>query len=129
MNIHEHQAKKILKNYGAEVPKGIFAFTVQDLLKKYDILLIVDEVICGFGRTGNWFGSDTYNIQPDIITMAKGITSGYVPLSGIMIGKRVSDVIINVPRVFSEFSIFTSSLLFLLFYRIENRNYLHQLFL
>ena len=44
---------------------------------------------------GGWFGSDTYNIQPDIITMAKGITSGYVPLSGIMIGKRVSDVIIN----------------------------------
>ncbi len=68
---------------------------VQEICKKYDILLVVDEVICGFGRTGNWFGSDTYNIQPDIITMAKGITSGYVPLSGIMIGKRVSDVIIN----------------------------------
>jgi putrescine aminotransferase len=77
------------------IPPDNYWPRVQEICKKYDILLVVDEVICGFGRTGNWFGSDTYNIQPDIITMAKGITSGYVPLSGIMIGKRVSDVIIN----------------------------------
>ena len=64
-------------------------------MQKYYILLVVDEVICGFGRTGNWFGSDTYNIKPDIITMAKGISSGYIPLSGIMVGSRVSNVMIN----------------------------------
>ncbi len=80
---------------GVIIPPDNYWPRVQEICKKYDILLVVDEVICGFGRTGNWFGSDTYNIQPDIITMAKGITSGYVPLSGIMIGKRVSDVIIN----------------------------------
>jgi len=80
---------------GVIIPPDNYWPRVQEICRKYDILLVVDEVICGFGRTGNWFGSDTYNIQPDIITMAKGITSGYVPLSGIMIGKRVSDTIIN----------------------------------
>ena len=80
---------------GVIIPPDNYWARVQEICKQYDILLIVDEVICGFGRTGNWFGCDTYNIQPDIITMAKGITSGYIPLSGIMIGKRVSDVIIN----------------------------------
>ena len=64
-------------------------------LQKYDILLCIDEVICGFGRTGEWFGSHHYNINPDIITFAKGITSGYLPLSGIGIGKKVSNAIIN----------------------------------
>ena len=68
---------------------------MQEICSKYDILVVVDEVICGFGRTGNWFGSDTYGINPDIITMAKGISSGYIPLSGIMVGKRVSDVLID----------------------------------
>ena len=80
---------------GVIIPPDSYWPRVQEICKRYDILLVADEVICGFGRTGNWFGSDTYNIQPDIITMAKGITSGYVPLSGIMIGKRVSDIIIN----------------------------------
>ena len=80
---------------GVIIPPDSYWPRVQEICRQYDILLVVDEVICGFGRTGNWFGSDTYNIKPDIITMAKGITSGYIPLSGIMIGDRVSDTIIN----------------------------------
>ena len=80
---------------GVIIPPETYWPRVQAICKKYDILVVVDEVICGFGRTGNWFGSDTYGINPDIITMAKGISSGYIPLSGIMVGKRVSDVLID----------------------------------
>jgi putrescine aminotransferase len=80
---------------GVIIPPETYWPRVQEICKEYDILLVVDEVICGFGRTGNWFGSDTYNIKPDIITMAKGISSGYIPLSGIMVGKRVTDILIE----------------------------------
>ena len=80
---------------GVIIPPKTYWPRVQEICSKYDILVVVDEVICGFGRTGNWFGSDTYGINPDIITMAKGISSGYIPLSGIMVGKRVSDVLID----------------------------------
>ena len=80
---------------GVIIPPETYWPRVQEICSKYDILVVVDEVICGFGRTGNWFGSDTYGINPDIITMAKGISSGYIPLSGIMVGKRVSDILID----------------------------------
>ena len=80
---------------GVIIPPETYWPRVQEICSKYDILVVVDEVICGFGRTGNWFGSDTYGINPDIITMAKGISSGYIPLSGIMVGKSVSDVLID----------------------------------
>ena len=80
---------------GVIVPPRNYWNLIQDLCKKYDILLCIDEVICGFGRTGEWFGSQHYNIKPDVITFAKGITSGYLPLSGIGIGKKISDVMIN----------------------------------
>ena len=59
------------------------------MLKKYEILLIADEVITGFGRTGQTFGSQLYDIQPDLITIAKGLTSAYAPLSGVIVGERV----------------------------------------
>lgn len=80
---------------GVIVPPRNYWNLIQDLCKKYDILLCIDEVICGFGRTGEWFGSQHYNIKPDVITFAKGITSGYLPLSGVGIGKKISDVMIN----------------------------------
>ena len=64
---------------------------VEKLCKKYDLLLIIDEVMSGFCRTGEWFGFDNHSIKPDIISIAKGVTSGYIPLGGIM----VSDNIIN----------------------------------
>jgi L-2,4-diaminobutyrate transaminase len=69
-------------------PAGYWAAT-QAVLRKYDILLIADEVITGFGRTGKMFGSQLYDIQPDLITIAKGLTSAYAPLSGVIVGERV----------------------------------------
>ena len=62
---------------------------------KYGILLIADEVICGFGRLGKWFASELFGIKPDLITFAKGVTSGYVPLGGVLVGDRVADVLIE----------------------------------
>ena len=80
---------------GVIIPPDSYWPRVQEICKQYDILLVVDEVICGFGRTGEWFGSDTYKIKPDIITMAKGISSGYIPLSGIMVGDRVTETLVD----------------------------------
>lgn len=73
-------------------PKGYWA-AIQPVLKKYDILLIADEVVSGFGRLGTMFGSDHYGIEADFITIAKGLTSAYAPLSGSIISKRVWEVL------------------------------------
>ncbi|MEO9895926.1 MAG: aspartate aminotransferase family protein [Paracoccaceae bacterium] len=66
---------------------------IQRICDKYDILLIVDEVICGFGRTGEWFGCQTLNIRPDIMTIAKGLSSGYQPIGASVVHDRVAQVI------------------------------------
>jgi adenosylmethionine-8-amino-7-oxononanoate aminotransferase len=73
---------------------------VQELLKKHDILLISDEVICGFGRTGTMFGMETYGFQPDLASFAKGVTSGYVPLGGVAVSDAVFDVMSEPDRMF-----------------------------
>ena len=55
----------------------------------------MDEVICGFGRTGNWFGSQSYDLEPDLMTFAKAVTNGYIPLGGVMVGDRVAEVLLS----------------------------------
>lgn len=78
---------------GVIIPPDSYWREIQRICQKYDILLIVDEVICGFGRTGNWFGSDTFNIQGDLMTLAKGMSSGYQPISAVMVSDRVRQVL------------------------------------
>jgi putrescine aminotransferase len=68
---------------------------IQRICRKYDILLHIDEVITGFGRLGEWFGCQTFGIEPDLMTMAKGISSGYQPISALALGTRVGDAIAN----------------------------------
>ncbi|MEX2008681.1 MAG: aspartate aminotransferase family protein [Dongiaceae bacterium] len=80
---------------GVIVPPQTYWPEIQRICAKYEVLLIADEVICGFGRTGRWFGSDHYGIAPDLMTLAKGITSGYLPLSAVMIGDRVANTLIE----------------------------------
>ncbi|MBY6122215.1 aspartate aminotransferase family protein [Mameliella alba] len=80
---------------GVIVPPETYWPEIQRIAKKYGILLIVDEVICGFGRTGNWFGSQTYDIQPDIMTVAKGLSSGYQPIGASIVTDDVAKVIEN----------------------------------
>ncbi|HEX3809345.1 MAG TPA: aminotransferase [Rhizomicrobium sp.] len=73
-------------------PKGYFA-AIQKVLAKYDIALIADEVITGFGRTGNWFGAETYKMQPDTMTVAKALSSAYLPISAVMVSPQLCDII------------------------------------
>lgn len=73
-------------------PKGYFE-RIQAILKKHDILFIVDEVICGFGRTGEMFGSDTFQLQPDMMTVAKGLSSAYQPISGLLLTDAIHDAL------------------------------------
>lgn len=73
-------------------PEGYFA-EIQKITKKYDILFIADEVVCGFGRLGTWWGCDVYDIQPDMITTAKALTSGYFPFSASFITEKIWDVV------------------------------------
>lgn len=80
---------------GVIVPPKTYWPEIQRICDKYGILLISDEVICGFGRTGHWFGCETMGAKPDLITFAKGVTSGYVPLGGVMVGDRVAKVLIE----------------------------------
>ena len=86
-------AEPVMGAGGVVVPPATYWEKIQAVLAKYDILLIADEVICGFGRTGNMFGSTTFGIKPDIITMSKQITSSYFPLSAFMINDRVYEPI------------------------------------
>jgi len=79
----------IQQGFGAYAPPKEYWKIVREICDRYGILLIIDEVICGFGRTGKWFGIEHYDIQPDLITMAKGISSGYVPLGAVGCTDRV----------------------------------------
>lgn len=82
-------AEPIMGAGGVVVPPKTYFQKVQAVLKKYDVLFIADEVICGFGRLGTRFGSDYFGIEPDMISVAKGITSGYQPLSAVLISEKV----------------------------------------
>ncbi|EKV32480.1 Omega-amino acid--pyruvate aminotransferase [Caenispirillum salinarum AK4] len=80
---------------GLVYPPATYWAEIQRVCHKYGILLIVDEVICGFGRTGNWFGSQTFDIKPDLMPLAKGMSSGYQPIAAVMVGDRVADTLIS----------------------------------
>ena len=80
---------------GLIFPPATYWHEVQRICARYDVLLHLDEVITGFGRTGEWFGAHTYRIAPDIMTMAKGLSSGYQPISAISLGAKMSDVILS----------------------------------
>jgi 4-aminobutyrate--pyruvate transaminase len=85
---------------GVVPPPDGYWHAVRDLLTKHDILLIADEVICGFGRTGSMFGAEEYSFQPDIASFAKGVTSGYIPLGGVAVTDQIFDVLSGPDRMF-----------------------------
>ena len=82
---------------GVIVPPDDYFARIRQICDAYDVLLIADEVITGFGRTGRWFGLEHYGIEPDIMQFAKGITSGYIPLGGIGVSDRIRNVMDSVP--------------------------------
>jgi putrescine aminotransferase len=80
---------------GVVVPPDSYWPEIERICKERDILLVADEVICGFGRTGEWFGSDYYRLSPDLMMMAKGLSSGYLPIGGVMFADRVAGPLIE----------------------------------
>ncbi len=80
---------------GVIIPPDTYWPEIQRICDKYGILLVSDEVICGFGRLGEWFGCEKMGFRPDLMTFAKGVTSGYIPLGGVMVGDRVAEVLIE----------------------------------
>ncbi|MYL42484.1 aspartate aminotransferase family protein [Virgibacillus salexigens] len=85
----------IITGGGILIPDPVYVKAVQDICRRHGVLLIIDEVICGFGRTGRMFGHMNYDIKPDIITMAKGLTSAYLPLSVTAVRKDIYEVFTN----------------------------------
>lgn len=79
---------------GVIIPPDSYWPEIQRICDEYDILLVADEVITAFGRLGEWFGSTRFGIRPDLISFAKGVSSGYLPLGGALVGDRVADVVI-----------------------------------
>ena len=80
---------------GVIIPPDTYWPEIQRIVDQYGILLISDEVICAFGRLGHWFAYEKFGFKPDLVTFAKGVTSGYIPLGGVMVGDRVAKVLIE----------------------------------
>lgn len=78
-------------------PQGYFA-RIEAVLRRHDILVLGDEVVCGFGRTGNWFGCQTVGMQPDMIALAKGLSSSYFPISAVLLGRPIRDALAEMNK-------------------------------
>jgi len=87
---------------GVVIPPDTYWPEIQRICDEYGILLISDEVITGFGRLGEWFGADFYGTRPDFMPFAKGVTSGYLPLGGVLVSDRVADVLIDKAGEFAH---------------------------
>ncbi|WP_459207436.1 aspartate aminotransferase family protein [Pseudomonas sp. MLB6B] len=92
-NVAAFIAEPIQGAGGVIIPPDTYWPKIKEILARYDILFVADEVICGFGRTGEWFGSDYYGLEPDLMTIAKGLTSGYIPMGGVIVRDEVAKVI------------------------------------
>jgi L-2,4-diaminobutyrate transaminase len=88
-------AEPVMAAGGVVVPPAGYFPAIQKVLRRYDVLLIADEVVTGFGRLGHWFGTQALEIEPDLITIAKGLTSAYVPLSGCLVSEPVWRVLVD----------------------------------
>jgi 4-aminobutyrate--pyruvate transaminase len=97
-------AEPVMGAGGVLVPPRTYFEKSQAVLQRHDVAMIADEVICGFGRTGNWFGSQTFNIMPDSMTMAKAITSAYMPLGAITVSEPVYQALLDESRKLGVFA-------------------------
>jgi 4-aminobutyrate--pyruvate transaminase len=97
-------AEPVMGAGGVIPPPATYFKKVQAILEEHNILFVVDEVICGFGRTGNMFGTETYNLKPDMITVAKALSSGYLPISALMISEGIFDSMLLESKKVGVFS-------------------------
>jgi 4-aminobutyrate--pyruvate transaminase len=96
-------AEPVMGAGGVIIPPATYFAKVQEVLRKYDVLLIADEVICGFGRTGNMWGSQTYGMTPDILTCAKALSASYLPISATMVTDQIYRGLVEGSRVIGTF--------------------------
>jgi 4-aminobutyrate--pyruvate transaminase len=96
-------AEPVMGAGGVIVPPATYFDRVQPILKKYEVLFVVDEVICGFGRTGNMFGAQTFDLKPDIMTLAKALSAGYQPISANLLTNALYDVLLAQSDKFGIF--------------------------
>lgn len=87
---------------GMIFPPASYWAEVQRICRQYDVLLCADEVIGGFGRTGEWFAHEHFGFQPDTLTIAKGLTSGYIPMGGLVLSKRIADALVQEGGIFAH---------------------------
>ncbi|CAN1337330.1 Gamma-aminobutyrate transaminase POP2, mitochondrial [Linum perenne] len=97
-------AEPVMGAGGVIPPPATYFDKIQAVVKKYEILLIADEVICAFGRLGTMFGCDKYNIKPDLVSLAKALSSAYVPIGAVLVSPEVSDVIHSQSNKLGSFS-------------------------
>src|SRR5580700_7755705 len=90
-------AEPVMGAGGVIVPPATYFPKLREICDRYDVLLIADEVITGFGRTGKWFALGHWGVEPDLVSFAKGVTSGYLPLGGIILSERVHGAILAAP--------------------------------
>jgi 4-aminobutyrate--pyruvate transaminase len=96
-------AEPVMGAGGVIVPPPTYFAKIQAVLRKHDILLVADEVICGFGRTGNYWGSQTYGLQPDMLTCAKALSAAFLPISAVLVNERVFQGIAQESHVIGSF--------------------------
>jgi putrescine---pyruvate transaminase len=101
-NVAAFVAEPIQGAGGVIIPPATYWPEVQRICREHDVLLVADEVICGFGRTGDWWGHQTMGFAPDIVSMAKGLSSGYVPIAAVAFGARVGEVIFGGEKEFAH---------------------------
>ncbi|MFM1547709.1 MAG: aminotransferase [Candidatus Pseudothioglobus sp.] len=87
---------------GVIIPPKTYWPAISKICKERNILLVADEVICGFGRTGQWFGSNHFNFEPDLMPFAKGVTSGYLPVGGVIVRDDIVDVLVSAKQEFAH---------------------------
>lgn len=101
-NICAFIAEPIQGAGGVVIPPETYWPEISRICAEREILLVADEVICGFGRTGSWWGSETFGIRPDLMPIAKGMTSGYIPMGGVLVSDRVADTVIEKAGEFTH---------------------------
>ncbi|MFD1276936.1 aminotransferase class III-fold pyridoxal phosphate-dependent enzyme [Streptomyces kaempferi] len=96
-------AEPILGAGGVIIPPSTYYPRVQEVLARHDILFILDEVVTGFGRTGAMFATTEFDLSPDLITVAKGLSSAYAPISAVLVGRRIMNTIADGSRAIGAF--------------------------
>jgi len=97
-------AEPVMGAGGAVVPPRTYFEKIQKVLRKYDVLFVADEVICGFGRTGNWWGSETFNLQPDMLSCAKALSAAFQPISALLINDKIYQAMLTASDKLGNFS-------------------------